>query len=136
MFVEADRVQIRQYLGYSDTYLQADPRLESAITNVQSIADGGTRPDNSTELLVKSIVVKLQNIDLAIDRLDDQQGGVAVGTIRVDSARELGRLRMKGRMYAHRLARVFDTAVHFDAFGSQPPTDFTDMPGGYGKSGY
>jgi hypothetical protein len=139
MFQESDRVQIRLYLGYSGTYLQADPRLESAIKNVQSIADGGTRPDSSTETLVRGIISSLQNIDTQITILASQQGAGAVGSIRVDAARETARLRMVGRQYVHRLARVFDTQPHSDIFSSAPLDDGVSvgtMPGGFGKTGY
>jgi len=55
-FSETDRTWIRRYLGYSGIWLQAEPRLENAITAVQSLADNGTRPDASTENNVKGIV--------------------------------------------------------------------------------
>lgn len=121
-FLESDRVQIRQYLGFSATWLQADPRLESAITTVQSIADGGTRPDNSTELQIKAIVTKLQAIDTNIDGLATQQGALgADDATKLDSARETARLQGVGRMYVHRLARALDTSPHSDIFAAGSP---------------
>jgi hypothetical protein len=119
-YAESDRVQIRQYLGYSAIFLQADPRLESAITASLAVADGGTRPDNSTQTLVLGIVTKLQATDTAIDALDALQGGTSVdgGDVEVDAARELARLRSKGRQYVYRLARIFDTEPIADVFGA------------------
>ena len=58
-WAEADRAVIRHYLGFSALFLQADPRLEAAIGAVQSLADGGTRPDNSTELQIRGWLAKL-----------------------------------------------------------------------------
>src|SRR6185312_3737480 len=56
MYLEQDRVWIRHYVGFGAIYLQAEPRLESAITATQSIADGGSRPDSSTENYIKSLI--------------------------------------------------------------------------------
>ena len=52
-WTEADRVAIRSYLGFADLFLQADPRLESAITSLQARVEGGTRPDVSAEAQVR-----------------------------------------------------------------------------------
>lgn len=139
MFLESDRVQIRTYLGFSALWLQADPRLESAITNIQAVADGGTRPDTSSEVQAKSLVTKLQGIDTAIDTLVIQQGATRVqNQVSLDSAREMIRLRSLGRQYVHRLARMFDTLPRADVYSMAPD----DAPGGLvplpfgGRSGY
>jgi hypothetical protein len=51
-----DRVYIRRYVGYGAIFLQAEPRLENAITATQSTADLGTRPDASTENNIKGLL--------------------------------------------------------------------------------
>jgi hypothetical protein len=56
MYSEQDRTYVRWYCGWSATFLQAEPRLENAISSTQSIADGGTRPDSNTENLIKGII--------------------------------------------------------------------------------
>lgn len=120
-FVESDRVNIRLYLGYSALFLQADPRLESAITATQAVVDGGTRPDNSSELLAKSIVTQLAAFDASIVGLSTQRGAGSVGGISIDPVRETARLRMLGRQYCHRLGRIFDTSPRADVFTSAMP---------------
>ena len=55
-FAETDRVWIRHFLGFSATFVQAEPLLEGAITAVQSTADGGSRADATTENYIKSVV--------------------------------------------------------------------------------
>lgn len=55
-FSETDRTWIRRYCGYPAIWVQAEPRLENAITAIQSEADGGGRPDASTENYVKGLV--------------------------------------------------------------------------------
>ncbi len=55
-FSELDRTYIRRFVGFGAIFVQAEPRLENAITAVQSTADGGTRPDASTENQIKAYV--------------------------------------------------------------------------------
>lgn len=117
-FTEADRVQIRKYLGFADLYQQIDSRLESAINAVQSVADGGTRPTSDAENEVKGIIVELKDIDARVKALRDQQAATElVGEVRLDAARETHRLWSEGRVYVERLARIFDTKKRADAFG-------------------
>jgi hypothetical protein len=56
MFSETDRVYMRRFLGTGSTFLTAWPLLESAMTAVQSVSDGGARPDSSTENEIKGIL--------------------------------------------------------------------------------
>jgi hypothetical protein len=55
-YSELDRSWIRHFIGYGAIFIQSEPRLENAITATQSTADGGARPDASTENYVKGIV--------------------------------------------------------------------------------
>lgn len=141
-FAEADRVQIRLYLGASALWLQADSRLESAIATVQSVTcTGGTRADGSTEALVREILAELKCIDSRILKLAGQQGATAVpsglSAIRLDAARETSRQRSVGRAYVHRLARVLDTLPYADIFSAAPSreTGYPNWPIG-GRNPY
>lgn len=121
MFQEIDRVYIRQYLGYADLWLQADPRLESAITCLQPVTDpGGTRPDASAENLVRATIARLIATDASIDALDDLVGTTKTDESEGNPAREDMRLRRKGRMLVYRLAKMLDTEPRGDVFGSSP----------------
>lgn len=55
-YSETDRTYFRRYVGYGAIFLQAEPRLENAITATQSVSDGGARPDASTENYCKGII--------------------------------------------------------------------------------
>jgi hypothetical protein len=55
-FSEADRVWIRHFMGFAAIFVQADLRLENSIQAIQSQADGGVRPDSSSENYVKGCV--------------------------------------------------------------------------------
>ena len=105
-FTEADRVQIRKYLGFAAIYIQAEPLLENAISAVQAVTDpGGSRPDNTTELDIKSLLVKLQAVDAKLDDLDCL-GTAQVGKIAIDPVRGQIAVRMRGRELVGRLANA------------------------------
>lgn len=117
-FSEIDRVQIRAYLGYAGLWLQVDPRLENAITTVQAVSDGGTRPDNSSEVQIRTYIDQLQAVDAALDQLDNFQGTLQADGNQFNPTREDARLRRKGRMYVFRLAKILDTEPRADVFDS------------------
>lgn len=134
MFTESDRVSLRGYLGYSALFLQADPRLELAITTVQSIADGGTRPDSTTETAIKAIVTQLQTLETRLSDLWIQMQATAVDEVKVSPLRGMMGLRMEGRRLVHKLARHLDTAPRSDVFSSvEPnPSGYAFPQGGHG----
>lgn len=119
-FTVAERVQIRMYIGFSNIFLQQDPRLENAITAVQSIADGGVQPTTDAEAMVRAILVKLTSNDASIDALADFSGATAAdkGDAEIDAAREQARLQSVGRMYIARLCRMFDTYPVADVYSA------------------
>ena len=121
MFTEAERVQIRHVLGFGATFVQADPRLENAVTAVQAIVDGGSRPDGSTEQFVRNVIYGMQSlpgppfipairgilqIEADIDNLQGQQGAISVDEVTVNPARETARLRGEGRRKVKSLAQM------------------------------
>jgi hypothetical protein len=56
-YSETDRSWIRRYVGYGAIFLQAEPRLENAISATSASTDpGGARPDSSTENNIKGII--------------------------------------------------------------------------------
>lgn len=117
-FSESDRVRIRRWLGFSAIYLQADPRLEAAITSVQATADGGTRPDDSSVTAVLAYLTKLDGIEVEWMKLTTE-GGMQAGKVDelgVDPLRGLMGLKQIGRMYVGYIADVFDTRPRRDVF--------------------
>jgi hypothetical protein len=142
-FAESDRVQIRLYLGYPQIWLQADPRLENAITNIQAVSDGGTRPNPSpsaAEVQAKALVTQLQNVDAALTNLQTFVGTTEAngpGGAKIDAAREDARLRATGRMLVNRLAGIFDTVPGRDVFSSVSEDEFSRgmRPGPFGGRG-
>lgn len=120
-FSEADRVEIRYYTGASSVFLQAWPALENAITAIQAELDGGTRPDNSTELKVKAIITELQGIDSRRTTLRGRYDAGKVDEVGVDPVRAGAAARMDGRIAVGRLCRMLALQGPLaDVFSPQP----------------
>lgn len=120
-FTEADRVEIRYYTGASAVFLQAWPALENAITAVQSTGDGGTRPDNTTELKVLAIITELQEIDGRRTALRSRYEAGKVDELGVDPVRGGAAARMDGRIAVGRLCRMLGLKGPLaDVFSPQP----------------
>lgn len=122
-FSEAERVQIRRWLGYPAIVSQAVLRLENAITLAQSVADGGGRPDNSTELAVRGYLAQLVVIDTALT--DSVSKGMALrvdGSTDLDYARRYALAARDGRRLVGELGDVLDTSPIRDVFGPRTVT--------------
>ena len=120
-FTEADRVEIRYYVGAAALFLQAWPALENAITSVQAESDGGTRPDNTTELKVKAIITELQAIDVRRTTLRTRYEAGKVDELDVDPVRAGLAARMDGRIAVGRLCRTLGLKGPLaDVFSPQP----------------
>lgn len=119
-FTEADRAQIRQYVGWTAIFQQAQPLLESAITTLQAKADGGNMVDNSTELLVKGLITQLQAVDAKLFQIDCL-GTNQVGNIQQDNIRARMVVQQYGRMLVGRLCTVLSLEGPIsDCFSSLP----------------
>ncbi len=121
-FVETDRVQIRLYVGASAIFASLWPALENAISASQSVADGGTRVDSSTETLVKGIIASLQQIDAARLNLITKFHAVKIDELTVDAVRGTAMLRSEGRVLVGRLCSTLGMRgpLH-DVYSSSPP---------------
>lgn len=125
-WTETDRVQIRHYLGFSAIFLQADPRLELAITAVQQVSDGGARPDTSTEAYIRSILTQLQELEWTMRAQWALVSGTQVGKITADAARGLATLRSEGRRLVNAIARQLATHPRADIFSNAPTNPYGD----------
>jgi hypothetical protein len=127
-WTEADRVQIRQYTGASALFVQSWPALENAITSIQSQADGGQRPDNSTETLIRGYLTSLAAIDVQLQQ-DSQLLMVShADEADVDYLRKQAGLQKLGRMWVHRLCRALafqgPLVDVFSGGSTVPPSEF------------
>lgn len=124
-FTENDRVQIRRYLCFPNVFVQADPRLESAITTVQSIADGGNRPDNSAELDLKGILAKLATLETRLEGLWAPALATRADDVSLDVARGQAILYRDGRRLVNALSAAVNTKPLRDYFSAAPLSDGT-----------
>lgn len=136
MFQESDRVYLRHYLGYSGIWIQAEPRLENAIQAVQSISDGGSRPDSSTETYIKALIYGaaaqagppaipavrgLLQIEFQISQMDTLFAATKADEVQVDAYRETARLRSEGRRLCAGIAgQLGMRGVRVDMFSAAP----------------
>lgn len=119
-WTEADRVAIRSYLGFADLFLQADPRLEQAMSSVQAKPEGGTRPDDSAERQIRGWLAQLARIETRLEELWEEAEAGHVDELGVDPYRGMALLRAEGRRLVGRLARALATTPHADAFSAAP----------------
>ena len=119
-WTEADRVAIRSYLGFADLFLQADPRLESAIASLQARTDGGTRPDGSAEAQIRRWLAQLARIETRLEEVWEEAEAGKVDELGVDAYRGMALLRSEGRRIVGRLARALATTPVADAFAAAP----------------
>lgn len=138
VFIESDRVQIRRWLGFSGIFLQADPRLENAITSVQATADGGTRADDSTVVAIKDYLEKLSGVETEWMKLTVEGGmqGGQIDELKIDPLRGLQGLKQIGRMYVGFICDALSTRPHRDVFTSpkllsEGGASLPDYSGGY-----
>ena len=120
-WTEADRATIRSYLGFPALFLQADPRLEAAMTAVQSEADGGVRPDGSTETQNRGWLAQLAKVESRLEELWDEAEALKVDELGVDPMRAMAMLRAEGRRVVGRIARALGTAPRHDVFSGAEP---------------
>jgi len=133
---EAQKVKYRHYLGFSPTFKQADPRLENAALSICAIADGGSQPDNSSQLAMFVILGQLDEVEKRLRELWVQQQVVGQGNVKLDVARGTAMLSSEGRRLVNGLAALLSTSPRRDIFG--PATinaegdAFYDTPGASG----
>ncbi len=132
-WTEADRAKLRHYLGFAAIFLQADPRLENAITSVQSVADGGTRADNSTETQIRGWIADLESVEVKLKALwDKAMLTEAVGDVKLDALRGRAMLLAEGRRLVTNLATALSTSPRRDIFSATEPRPQGDAFGAFG----
>ena len=147
-YTELDRTYVRRYVGYGAIFLVSEPRLEAAITNTQSVAEGGARPDSSTENFLKGLIYgaaavagagvtpggAAQNVTFTQPALQGLLGiesllqtpwqisyVLSADEAKIDPARGVLLLKMEGRRLCHAMARMLGMkGVRADVFSSSP----------------
>lgn len=132
---ESDRANLRHFLGFGAVFLNQDPILENALTAIQSISDGGTRVDSSTETLVKGWVTDLQTVEGMLKNLWPQAQMAAADRAQFDVARGRAVLCMEGRrLVGYICATCGLKGPRRDIFSSSPSLSPNGNPFGGGYS--
>lgn len=110
-FTDAQRVQIRYFMGYPQLYLQTYSILEMALNAIEQKAE--------MSALVLELVASLQNIDaellnglkyIKVDRVDNIMNTSRMAHINI--------LRSEGRRLVNRLGATLNTSRRADVFGT------------------
>ncbi|MEO8095793.1 MAG: hypothetical protein ABI632_12805 [Pseudolysinimonas sp.] len=115
-YTEAERVQVRRWLGYPAVYSQSFRGLEDSLDRSLSIAQGGVHTDNSTELAVRGYLANLATIEASWLAYLTQMEVDTADENRIDSLRGLAGVKQIGRMYVGFLADTLDTRPLRDVF--------------------
>lgn len=110
-FTNAQKVNIRFYLGYPQVYLQSNPRLESAIIVVGNDSDAST--------MVTDILASLVATNVNLTDVQDTVGLKRAEDIEWHAGMErMKSLRSEGRRYCSQLSALFGVPVASDVFGT------------------
>src|SRR5579883_917909 len=120
-WTESDRATVRHYLGFPALFHQAEPRLENALTSIQSEADGGTRPDDSTEKQIRGWLAQLARLEARLEEVWDEAEALKVDELGIDPMRALALLRSEGRRVVGSIARALATSLRHDVFSAAEP---------------
>lgn len=117
-FSEADRVEIRRYMGLSSLYLKNNSRFEDAISLIQGPADGGAMADNSTELKVKAALAEIALIELELknSRIQFSVNKAGSDDIELSPGRGVFLLKSEARRHVRYIANTI--GVDLDASDS------------------
>lgn len=117
-WTETEKANLRAYLGYPSLFHQYEPRLENAITAVQSTADGGALSSSATQDRMRSVLTQLATLESKITELQCSYSIMEAGTdnVRLDAGRALFLLRMEGRRLIGQLSIPLGTRPIRDYF--------------------
>lgn len=128
-FSEAERVQIRRYVGYPMDRLYV--KLEAAICRVQSrdeagnytiggqsFLNAGIYATNDVELFLRGILANLVTVESRLAELWDSHDAGQVDEIKVDGPRGALMLRSEGRRLVGQIAGALGLPIYRDVFSS------------------
>lgn len=128
-FTDAEKVRIREYLGWTARFAQVDTALERAMS---AIGGGAFQADEDR---AREHLAELARIDAAITACEARFKADQVGSIKLSQS-ELSRLRSRGEERVGRLARLFGVEVRSNPYSPALPRtrDSFDGPTGGGNS--
>lgn len=120
-FTDAERVQIRRFMGGSFLFIYHDNRLESAMTTVETLPDSGATEDYITDTLL----VRLAAVETALAANHCRLAALDADEVKIDAVRAQLALRAEGRRYSSQLAHAlgFKSVLRDCWAASEPNAD-------------
>jgi hypothetical protein len=106
---EAQKADIRLYVGWSARFHQEDSRLEHALLSLDANA--------AAQALVLDLVTACKAIDTGLTAAHSRLKASEVGSIKLNPA-EITARRSEGRRLVGRICAILDVEPHHDVFGS------------------
>lgn len=110
-FTEAQRADIRKYLGWPGRWFQTDSRLEQAMNGVTA--------EHQTQIVGE--LARLATIDTKLDSASTFFPASRDGNIGIEGAQNLNLLRSQGKQAAGRIAAILGVEVRHDVFSGSGP---------------
>lgn len=120
-WTELEKVNIRRYLGVSNTFVQFDPAVEQAIVAALATADGGNQPDSTLQTVIQSTLTDLETLEADQKALWKQASASKIDELIVDPARALFLLRAEGRRLVGYLSDHLNVRPRRDVFSAKAP---------------
>ena len=117
----AERVTVRNYLGWSERFHQTDSRLELALNALDGDSEGLD--------YVRVEMAKILTIETKIQGITDLYKAEKVGSIQLHSAETLALFRTHGRMSISRIAIALGVEIRADYFGTSGPSGMATRHG-------
>lgn len=114
---EAQRLQVRLFLGWQDGFGQFDSRLEQALNHVNSRPELEALVTNALTGDPPGLLACLQDIDTKLRASHSRNKASVVGSITLNPA-EIQRLRSEGSRFVGRLAAIIGVEVRHNPFSS------------------
>lgn len=127
-FIEAEKVEIRSFMGWAERFFQFDSELEQAISAIE------TKP--AAEAKVRIHLAEFVRIDAAIVAAESRFKAKKVGSIELTMGDELMRLRSRGRQEVGRMASLFGVEPKHDVYAGYLPSRRASRWGQAGGGNY
>jgi hypothetical protein len=115
--------KVLMYMGASALYPMAYTRLRNVLAASQSLADGGTLPDDSVEDIIRATLATLDALEVKISALTCGADVLNVDQVKLDPKQALMLLRSEGRRHVGTISRLLGCKAQGDHFSAADVLD-------------
>jgi hypothetical protein len=125
-FTDAEKVQIRRWMGGTILFIDTDNRLDAAMTTVEG--------DTATEDYIRdTLLVQLAAADTTLRSLHTKFLALDADEVKIDAVRAMGAIRSEGRRLSTQLAQALGFVAPLkDAWTGADPDDRQALGDGTG----